>query len=436
MMVAKAMEEPMAVHVVKRVFSIHYAWIVVAATFLALLTAAGVRSTFGVYLQPLETEFLTNRSEVALIASLSILINGASQPIIGHILDRYGVRRVAIISLGIGAVGLFVSSLVTGIWQLYITFGVVVSAAVGGPATTMSTVVATRWFHKHRGLVIGLMSAGNSAGQVILIPVAMGLVLAYGWRMSYVLFGIGMLVLLIPIGLLIRSDPRDMGKQPLGAGQLSGSAEAARVQEDTRRTPLRRALRMHSFWMLATGFFVCGYSGTGTVATHLVAYTADKGIDSMAAATALGIIGGVSLFGTIFVGFLTDRVGRKNPLATVYFIRGTALLFLLFVDDPVKLNIFALIFGLGHFATVPPTAALTGQIFGRLSVGVIYGVIFSIHQIGGALGAFVGGWLYDFAGTYFVGIIIATILCYVAAAASFSIKEERVRKPKPAVALG
>ncbi|MBI2954408.1 MAG: MFS transporter [Chloroflexi bacterium] len=411
--------------------NIHYAWYVVAATFSALLLAAGARSTFGVFVIPLEGEFKATRADVALVASLSILVNGVNQPIMGHLLDRYGVRRVAIICLAVGAAGLMVSSLVTGLWQMYITFSVVVSIAAGGPASTMAMVVATRWFSKNRGLVMGLLSAGHSAGQVILIPVAMQLNLAFGWRMTYVLLGIGIVALLVPIGMLIRSDPSDKGLRAYGASE-AGAITKAQAQEAARKTPLNRAVRSHTFWMLAIGFFTCGFTGQGTVATHLVAYTVQRGIEPTVAATALGVAGGVSALGTILTGYLTDHIGRKTPLGTVYFIRGVAIFLLLFVDEPIRLFLFAIVYGLGSFATVPPTSAITAHTFGRASQGIIYGTISSIHQIGGALGSYTGGLLFDLTGTYQTPFLMAAALCFIAATASFSINEQPLKSPTPA----
>lgn len=417
----------MAVLIASRVRFVHYAWIIVGVAFLCMLLVSGLRSSFGVYLKSFETEFETSRASIALVASVSILVNGLVQPIVGQLLDRYGVRVVATASLLIACLGIVASSYTTGVWQLYITFGIVVSAAVGGPATVMSTVIAARWFVKHRGLVMGILSSGVSAGQLVMIPLAMQLNVTWGWRWSYILLGIGVATLALPIGLLLRNDPGDVGKQPLGVGDLSASAQAQQAHNDTMRTPLADAMRTREFWMLALGFFVCGYTAAGMIATHLVAYTMEHGFDHMTAAAGLGVMGAVNIVGTIVSGAITDRFGRKTPLAAIYFIRGLALLFLLSVNDTLTLNIFAVIFGMSYIATVPPTSALAAQIFGRLSVGVIFGTIFMSHQIGGALGSFITGFIFDTTGSYHYGLLFGAILCFVAAGLSLSIREAPVR---------
>ena len=425
----------MAVYAARRIRSIHYAWIIVAVSFLALLTVSGIRSSFGVYLKPFQAELHANRANVALVASLSVLVNGMVQPIVGNLLDRYGSRLIAVISLTVAALGLIVSAFAADLWQLYISFGIIVAAAAGGPTTTMATVLVTRWFVKHRGLVMGILSSGTSAGQLVIIPLAMELNLAFGWRMSYVWLGVGIAILMIPIAILMRSNPKDIGSQPYGVGEVEASSQTGQSSTDERRTPLARAMSTHGFWMLALSFFICGYTTAGLISTHLVAFTVERGIDNMTAAAALGVMGAVNVFGTILSGIVTDRIGRKNPLAAIYFGRGLALLFLLLVTDALRLNMFAVIMGLTYIATVPPTAALTAQLFGRLSVGAIFGVIFMIHQIGAALGAYITGLIFDMTGSYSMGLILGAALCFVAAAMSFSIREKPVSRPAPAIAL-
>ncbi len=420
---------------VKRLREIHYGWFVVAATFLALLLATGTRSTFGVFVVPLQEEFSATRADIALVASISIMVNGANQLIMGHLLDRYGARSVAIICLALGVAGLLATSAVTGLWQMYITFGLVVSVATGGPSSTMATVVAARWFSKHRGLVTGLLIAGNAAGTVILVPVAMHLNLNYGWRMSHILLAVGLAALTVPIALLLRSDPSDIGKQSYGASEL-GASGGARAQEAARKTPLGRAMRTQAFWTLSMGYFVCGLTGQGVLSTHLVAYGLGQGIDPAVVAAALAVIGVVSIAGTVLTGFLADRMGRKNPLAAVYFIRGISMLILIAVNEPVLFYVFAVIYGLASFATVPPTAALTSHIYGRLSAGVIFGAINAIHQVGGGIGAYGAGLLFDLTGTYYSSFLISAVLCFLAAAASYAIREQPLERRARAAATG
>ncbi|MBI2953223.1 MAG: MFS transporter [Chloroflexi bacterium] len=418
----------MATYVLEKARSVHYAWVVVVAVFLATAIAAGARSTFGVYVKPLEEEFQATRGIITLIASTSILFSGGSQPLIGHALDRYGPRIVAVVALLIISVGVIVSSIVTELWQLYISFGVVVSLASSATGTVMATVVTSRWFVKHRGLALGLLTSGRSAGQLLLIPLAMAFYLAFGWRMSFLLIGLVVAALMLPIGLLIRNDPGDIGRQAYGGGKADAGSLGGKGADQALKTSLAKAVRTRGFWMLALGFFVCGYSSGGMIQTHLVAYAVGQGFAEMTAATALGIQAATSIPGAVAVGVITDRLGGRRPLTTLYFVRGLALVFLLFVDDPLKLYAFAIIFGLSHSAGVP-TATLTAHLFGRLSVGTIFGVIFMSHQIGGATAAYVTGLIFDLTGNYLYGFVIGIVLCFVASGMAASIRTRPATRP-------
>ncbi|MBI2953210.1 MAG: MFS transporter [Chloroflexi bacterium] len=418
----------MATYVIEKARSVHYAWVVVLAVFLATAVASGARSTFGVYVRPLEEEFQATRGIITLIGSTSILLSGGSQPLIGLALDRYGPRLVAIVSLLIIAVGVIISSMVTELWQIYLTFGVVVSLATSATGSVMATVVSSRWFVKHRGMALGLLTSGRATGQLVFIPLAMAFTLAFGWRMSFLGLGLVVIVLLLPIGLLIRNDPKDIGKRPYGADKADTGASDGRGSDQALKTPLARAVRTRGFWMLTLSFFVCGYSSAGLIQTHLVAYAVGRGFDEMTAATALGIDAATAIPGAVVVGLITDRIGGRRPLAFLYFVRGLALVFLLFANDSPGLFAFAIVFGLSHAAGVP-TATLTAHLFGRLSVGSLYGIMFLSHQIGGATAAYVSGLIFDLTGSYLYAIMIAIVLCFAASGMSASIRTRAATRP-------
>jgi MFS family permease len=182
------------------------------------------------------------------------------------------------------------------------------------------------------------------------------------------------------------------------------------------------AVRRLPFWLLAGSYFVCGYSTSGLVDTHVVPYAIEHGIPNMAAASALGLMGAVNTLGAIAAGYVADRYGRRNPLALTYFVRGLALLWLLTVQEAAALHVFAVVFGLTYIATVPPTTALTADLFGRKSVASIFGWIFLMHQIGAASGSLVGGILYEATGNYTPAFLSGAILCFAASAMVLAIR--------------
>jgi len=270
-----------------------------------------------------------------------------------------------------------------------------------------------------------------SAGQLVIVPLAVWFTLRYGWRQSFLYLGVLLLVIALPLTLLfIRDDPAQKGLKAYGAGQAARAGEPKAPPEG--RTRVADAMQVPAFWLLAGTFFICGYTSNGLVLTHLVPHAAEHGFSEMHAAQALGVMGAMNILGTVASGFICDRFGRKRPLAFYYGVRGLSLLFLLYVWNVPSLHIFAAIFGLNYISTVPPTTTLTANIFGRYSVGSLSGWIFFAHQVGAALGAAVGGWVFQSTGSYSWAFISAALLAFLAVPMALAIKEAPVtRTPEP-----
>jgi len=410
---------------------IHYAWVVVGLVSLAIFVASGLRGSFGVFLKPLEAEFGWDRAATSGIAALSMLAYGAAQPLVGRLLDSWGPRRVLTGSLLLLGLGAAATAAGQSLWQIYLSYGIVVSLASGGPAPVSTSAIAARWFHTHRGLVIGLGMSGMAAGQLILIPATMALIVACGWRAGYaVLAALVCLVVAPLIWLLVRDDPAERHLAPFGARPGPDRAGPSRACADWDS---RAALRSGAFWLLALSFFVCGYSTNGLVGTHLVPHAVEHGVAELAAASALGLMGAVNVLGAIAAGYVCDRYGRRVPLALTYALRGGSLFWLMAVRDPAALHVFAVLFGLTYIATVPPTAALIADCFGRRSAAEIFGWIFVAHQLGAALGAGLGGWLYQLTGDYQVAFLSGGLTCLLAAASVLALRLPGAqRAPAPA----
>jgi predicted MFS family arabinose efflux permease len=270
-----------------------------------------------------------------------------------------------------------------------------------------------------------------SAGQMLIVPMAMVIIRLYGWRASFLWLGIGVLVLALPMILaFVRNDPADMGLRPYGAGTAAGAAFGG--VKDERRVPVSEAMGVPAFWLLAVTFFVCGYTSNGLVLTHLLPHAAEHGFSEMHAAQALGLMGAMNIVGTVASGWICDRFGRKGPLAFYYGVRGLSLIFLLYVWNVPSLHVFAAIFGLNYISTVPPTTTLTANIFGRLSVGALSGWIYFSHQVGSAIGAWAGGAIFDATGSYAWAFLSAAVLAFIASGLSLLIKEVPIAaRPSP-----
>jgi len=323
------------------------------------------------------------------------------------------------------------SSRGSALWQIYITCGVLMGLGAGRVGMSTGAALAARWFEARRGLVMGLVGGAMSAGQLVIVPLAVWFTLSYGWRQSFLYLGVLLLVIALPLTLLfIRDDPAQKGLEAYGAGQAARAGEPAAPPEG--RTRVADAMQVPAFWLLAGTFFICGYTSNGLVLTHLVPHAAEHGFSEMHAAQALGVMGAMNILGTVASGFICDRFGRKGPLAFYYGVRGLSLLFLLYVWNVPSLHIFAAIFGLNYISTVPPTTTLTANIFGRYSVGSLSGWIFFAHQLGAALGAAVGGWVFQSTGSYSWAFISAALLAFLAVPMALAIKEAPVtRTPEP-----
>jgi MFS family permease len=391
---------------------LHYAWIVLGALVVVMLLGSGLRAVFGVFIKPMETTFGWDRAALSGAAAISLLLLGAAGPVVGWLADRWGPRRVILLSAIVLSVGTVLSSRVTALWQIYLTAGVLMGLGAGGVGMSTGAALAARWFEARRGLVMGLVGGAMSAGQLVVVPLAVLLTLRHGWRHSFLWLGLLMLVVAVPTTLLfVRDDPRQKGLRPYGSGQASPAGTPVAPEG---RTSVLDAMQVPAFWLLATTFFVCGYTSNGLVLTHLVPHAAEHGFSEMHAAQALGVMGAMNILGTVASGWICDRFGRKGPLAFYYGVP--------------SLHIFAAIFGLNYISTVPPTTTLTANIFGRYSVGSLSGWIFFAHQVGAALGAAAGGWIFQSTGSYSWAFISAALMAFLAVPLALAIKEAPVSR--------
>jgi len=421
---------------VNRARSLHPAWVVLGALTLCMMASTGLRAVFGVYIKPMEAEFGWTRGALSGAAAVSLLLLGAVGPWVGRLADVWGPRRVIVLSLfllGIGSIG---SAFVQQLSHIYLTAGVLMALGAGGVAMTTGSTVVSRWFEARRGLAMGVAAGGMSAGQLVVIPLATVLTMWFGWRSSFLWLGVGLLVLVFPIGAwLIRNNPEDSGRRPYGSsGPLQTAAQAAAIQQ-AGRVSVTEAAQWPQFWLLMATFFVCGYTSNGMILTHFMPHALEHNFTPMQASSALGVMGALNIVGTVGSGWLCDRFGRRGPLATYYFVRGLSLLFLLYVWDVSSLHLWAALFGLNYISTVPPTTTLTANIFGRYSVGELSGWIFFSHQVGAALGAALAGWIFEWTGTYTGAFLSAAVMAMAAAGLTLLIREEPVStRPTPAPA--
>jgi MFS family permease len=391
------------------------------------LTSAGVRSSPSVLIHPLEAEFGWSRTLIASAVSMNLLLFGIAAPVSGFLLDRFGPRKVMIGSLTLLIVGVSGTMAMTQFWQFFLVWGVIVGLGAGGVGSVLTATVGNRWFVSRRGLALGILGSASSTGQIIFLPLFMAMITYAGWRMGSMALIMVAIILLPLIYLFMRDDPSDVGLEPYGAGQpgaaSSGGATSLRGIPAKNATITARDVVSHpTFWLLAGSFFVCGGTANGLIGTHLIPHEIEIGIPQIAAASLLGLMGTLNMVGTIFSGWMIDRVQPQKWLALAYALRGLSLLLLPFVEGYFGLVIFAVIYGLDWFATVPPSMALTADTFGKQNVGKVYGWIFMSHQIGAAIMASAAGALRTSMGDYQFAFLSGGLIAMIAAGLALQIK--------------
>ena len=394
-----------------------YGWVVVGVSAVAVLVTAGVRIAPGAFLLDMRSDTGWSVGVLSLAAAVGLVVYGLTGPVSGALISRFGARPVAVASLLITALAMAASSLVTEAWQLALLFGLLSGVGTGLIASVLSATVANRWFVRHRGLVVGILQASGSAGQLLFFPALTLLAVAAGWRLASVAIAVVCLVVAIPVLVWLRNAPEEVGLRPLGA-----AADAMPAPTTADPGIMRRAVRSSDFWLLAGTFFICGATSNGLVGQHFIVHAADHGFSPGVASGALAVMGAFNFVGTLASGWLTDRYDPRRLLLVYYVFRGLSLVYLPQIHNSLDITAFAVLFGLDYIATVPPTVALAADRFGRHNVGVVYGWIFASHMIGAAAAAFLAGLTRDIVGDYGIAIFVAGFMAVAAGVVALSIK--------------
>ena len=407
----------------------HYAWTVLALCFVAILFAQGLRLGFGAFVRPWEEEFGVSRGTITLVGSLSFLVYGGAQPFVGRAVDVHGIRRTLVISTLLVAAGLALSAAAQAPWQLALTYGVVASLGFGGASGVAASVAVTYWFTQRRGLPFGLVEAGFGAGQLILVPVALATIPEVGWRAAMLGAAVFLTVAVAPLlWRYLRDRPEDVGQLPIGGplppAQLAdGEAGAGRGEIEGARG----LLRSRAFWGLGIPFFVCGITTTGLIDTHLIPLAQDRGIGAATTGLAVALLAAANVTGILASGPLADRVDNRLLLFALYTTRGLSLLALLTFADARALILFALLFGLVDFSTVAPTQWLAARYVSPRTVGLAFGCLNGIHQLGSALGAWLPGLVHDATGSYDGALVVSAAVLGVAALTCLTLPRPRLQ---------
>ncbi|SER68691.1 Nitrate/nitrite transporter NarK [Azotobacter beijerinckii] len=385
-------------------------WVLLGAS-LILAISLGVRHGFGLFLAPMSGEFGWGREVFAFAIALQNLIWGLAQPFTGALADRYGAARAVVVGGVLYAVGLALMALADSLWTLSLSAGLLIGLGLSGTSfSVVLGVVGRAVSAEQRSMAMGIAAAAGSFGQFAMLPGTLGLIGWLGW--SSALLALGLLVaLIVPLVGLLRDNP-----QP------------PRADEQSLGEALREAAAHSGFWLLALGFFVCGFQVV-FIGVHLPAYLVDQHLPARVGTTVLALVGLFNVFGTYIAGWLGGRHAKPRLLTALYLLRG--VLIVAFVYLPLSewsAYAFGMTMGLLWLSTVPLTNGTVATLFGVRNLSMLGGIVFLFHQLGAFLGGWLGGWLYDRTGSYELVWQLSIALSLIAALLNWPVREQPVAR--------
>ncbi len=365
-----------------------YGWVVVGVG--ALITCVGMGSLFslGIFLKPIEDSMGWSRTGISTIALINWIAMGLGSFAWGALSDRYGGRVVALSGGALLGLGLVLSSQVTALWQLYLTFGGLVGFAVGAFYAPL-TATATRWFVARRGLAVALVPGGIGIGVLTISPLVRWLCTVADWRFAMIVLGDLAWLVILPAAFFVREP---------GPGEVGDGAAATGVGAG-REFSAGEVVRTPQFWAIALTHFACCAAHSGPI-FHMVTNAIDQGVATMVAATVFSVSGLASLGGRVASGLLADRFGAKRALVAGLALQAAMISLYLVAWSPAAFYSLALFFGMAYGGVMPLYALLVREYFGERVMGTAYGGVFLVSTLGMGLGSFAGGWVYDVLGSY------------------------------------
>ena len=398
-----------------------YGWVIVAAGCTILSVEWGSQYSYGVFLPELCVDLGWTRAIVSGAYSLYFLWHGIMYFVAGSLTDRYGPRPVLMISVLMLGSGYALMSTIDAPWQLYLSYGILLGTGMSFAYLPVTSTVS-RWFVRRRGTALGLTVAGVGIGTLILAPFAQFLISEFGWRASYLILAALVVVVALPVSRLMRLDPSEKGLLPYGTQEMeTQSKENDDSPSGLVDFSLKQAIQTRQFWLLAV-MYACLVLTVQMVMVHLKAYAVDFSVPEMAAATAVGLVGGASIGGRIIMGILSDRIGKKASFSTAYVLMAAMMFWLLTARQPWEFYVFSTVFGFGYGACVPLFPAAIGDWFGTKFHGSIFGVLSVAAGLGGTVGPLIAGYAYDTTGGYSIAIVTGGAVLFIALACSALIK--------------
>jgi MFS family permease len=390
----------------------------------------GPRATLGFFLTPMSTANGWGREVFALSVAIQTLLYGAAQPFSGAIADRFGTVRVIIAGTLLYAAGIFMMAHASTPETLFLSSGVLIGFGLSGCSfnlviSSFGKLLPESW----RSLAFGAGTASGSFGQFLFSPLAVGMIDTVGWRTTLEVFA-GLLLLIVPLAFAIATPRSDAAPaSPRGLRQPDSETAPSVEQIQTYKQALAEALGHRSYILLVLGFFTCGFQ-LGFVTLHLPSYLIDRGLSAQVGGWTLGVIGLFNIVGAMLSGWLGGRMPKRYILAVIYFARALAVVFLVTMPaSPAVALVYGAVTGLLWLSSVPPTAGLVAVMFGTRWMAMLFGIAFFSHQVGGFLGVYLGGLLYEQTGSYDIVWWLGVLFGVLSAVINLPIVEKPVARP-------
>jgi MFS family permease len=385
-------------------------WILVGAA-LILALSLGTRHGFGLFLAPMSAEFGWGRGVFALAIALQNLIWGLAQPFAGALADKFGAAKVVLTGAVLYALGLVFMGLADSPWSLSLSAGLLIGIGLSGTSFSVILGVVGRVMPpEKRSMGMGIASAAGSFGQFAMLPGTLGLISWLGWSAALLVLGV-LVAFIVPLVAMLKDRPLPVQ----GHDQTLGQA-------------LREACSHSGFWLLALGFFVCGFQVV-FIGVHLPSYLVDQHLPASVGTTVLALVGLFNIFGTYIAGWLGGKMSKPRLLTALYLLRGVVIV--LFLSAPVTVTtayLFGIAMGLLWLSTVPLTNGTVATLFGVRNLSMLGGIVFLFHQLGAFLGGWLGGVVYDRTGSYDLVWQISILLSLLAGALNWPVRERPVER--------
>lgn len=377
--------------------------VVIIAGCLISMTGFGIRTTFGLFLEPMTTANNWSRESYGLAMALQNLFWGIGLPIAGALADKYGSSRVVMLGAVMYALGVWGMAESQATLSLHLTGGILAGLGIAFSAFTLAMASMARVVSADkRSLILGIGTAAGSFGQVIFSPISQGFISAYGWHSALVLLA-ALSLLLIPMAACLPNS--------------NHSSASENNIDQTLKQAVYEAVNHRGFVLLTTGFFVCGFH-VAFITVHFPAYIRDLGLDPAIGAYAISLIGLMNILGSIGSGMAGQRWSKKCALSIIYFSRALVIVGLLYLPKtPTVMLVFAAAMGILWLSTVPLTTGIVAQVFGVRYMATLFGIVFLSHQVGSFLGVWLGGRIYDQTGSYdgmwWAGVVVGVLAAII-----------------------